>query len=259
AWALPSFTSARVLSMDWRTTPSWRMAAVRETPPWAAVAGGATTHHRAAASSAAGRRRRVTSGAVRAPVTSPRELGQVALDGIGDVGRRLLGLGTIAGRGGLGEGGEVVLEAEVEVGVVRPDRPLDLVPGGLDTLVEGLGRRGVGGGRRAHAGGQVLDLAEAGGHLGRRCLVGLRGLLRFLGLAAAAARTAGRPGRGQGEQNRRHAPDGSSVHPIPLTHRRCGPILGEPKYRSGVGPRAMVRPGPTPPSRGRPGRGRRWL
>src|SRR5207302_3000757 len=107
--------------------------------------------------------------------------------GVGDVGRALLGLGAVAGGGGLGESGEVVLEADVEVLVVGPDRALDLLPGGFDAPVQRLGRLGVVPGGGADLAHDSADLAEPGGHLGGRRLVRLRRVVGLFVLAAAGA------------------------------------------------------------------------
>src|SRR4051794_13275740 len=148
------------------------MAADRDTLP-AASAAGATTHQMAAARSSAGNRRPSTRGrrtgreseVVVVIVISARELGEVGLHGGGDIGRRLLRLGAVAAGGGLAQGGEVVLETDVEVLVVGPHRALDGRPGGLDAVIELLGRLGVGGGGQADLRRERVDLPEPGGDL----------------------------------------------------------------------------------------------
>src|SRR5256885_5152988 len=143
------------------------MAVERDTPVPAARAGGARSQNSVAASSAAGSRRwvrRRRAGAVA--VMSAGVLGQVGLDGVGDVGGALLGLGGVAGGGGLAQGGEVVLEADVEVLVVGPDGALDLLPLGFDALVELLGRLGVSAGGQADLADGAADLPEPDRHLG---------------------------------------------------------------------------------------------
>src|SRR5947207_177790 len=117
-WPVTTDGAPRPVEVRWRSASSMRPGsstmAVRLSP--AAPARGATSDPWDAGSSAAGNKRWVRRR--RAGATEARSagvLGQVGLDRFGEVGRCLLGLGAVAGPGRLAQGGEVVLEADVEV------------------------------------------------------------------------------------------------------------------------------------------------